>query len=93
MNRKKVIQALLLLNVAVVIAALIFLPRQTGYMFFSTSEFERQIKHIWYSTPWVQVFWTLCVSALVSVAIYKLLDGIRGPMSSEHPAGSAKHLS
>lgn len=93
MNRKKVIQALCLFNLAVAIAALNFLPRRTGYGFSWTSEFERQIKHLLYSTPWIQVFWTLCVSVLISFAIYRLLDGVRGPMASEHPGGPTKHLS
>ena len=93
MNRRKVIQALVLLNVAVVIAAANFLPRRIGYTFFSTSEFERQIKYLWYSTPWIQIFWTICVSVLVSVAIYRLLDGVRGSMSTEHPGGSSTYHS
>lgn len=90
MNRKKIITALGLMNVAVAIAAVNLLPRRSGYFFSYNSELERLFKHAIYAVPWTQVFWTVCASILVSAAVYLFVEGIFEPKGNKSPdhAGS-----
>ncbi|WP_152050902.1 hypothetical protein [Tautonia marina] len=78
MKRNQIFFSLCLFNSAVMIAAIMFLPRRTGFGFNYTSEFEGAIKHFFYSVPWIEVLGISVISALITAAIYLFAAGVRG---------------
>ena len=62
-----------LINVAVFVAAVGFLPRKPG-SYFWTSELERFIKRHTHNLPYAQILLVCGISLLVTFAIYFFID-------------------
>jgi len=94
MNHKRIIISLCLLNVAVLIAAVAFVPGQGGYGYSWNSEIEQQVKRFLHGalhTDWAVVSTIMVISVMLSVAVYLFATGIgtsgqRNTDPSEHPA-------
>lgn len=73
MNRKKLKGSLALLNLAVLIGATTFLPRN-NYSYFWSSESERIIKKLFWNLPYTQIISICILSLLITSAIYLFID-------------------
>ena len=78
LNRVKLKKSLALINVAVFVAAVGFLPRKTGGSYFWTNEFERFIKRYTHNLPYAQILLVCGIALLVTFAIYFWIDAFCG---------------
>ena len=77
LKRVKLKKSLALINVAVFVAAVGFLPRKSG-SYFWTNEFERFIKRYTHNLPYAQILLVCGISLLVTSAIYFWIDAFSG---------------
>lgn len=78
-NRKKLKRSLGLLNVAVLIAAIGYLPRSPSDGYFWSNEFERLFNRYTHNLPYGQILLVCSISLVVTLAIYVLIDAMDSP--------------